>query len=403
MILVASQRGGAKQLGLHLLKTEENEHVEVHEIRGFVARDVVDTLKKIQALSQGTRCKQYLFSVSLNPPQTEFVPAQAFESALAQIESRNGLTGQPRVVVFHEKEGRRHCHAVWSRIDVESMTAKPLPYFKRRLQDIARELYLEHGWRMPDGLKAPEKSNSTNFELDEWQQAKRAGAHAGDLKQVMQECWAASDDCNAFKRALEEHGLRLARGDRRGHIAITQDGEVLSIARYTGKKAKEVRAKLGDESELQSVAEISAQTNTPRLVEAFESVASRLAYLINEKRAMTDAHQTARALLDAKQKTRHECEAIARAARLRTGLRGLWDRVTGRQSQIVRKNELEAEQTRERDEMERNALIAVQLRERQRLQADIRTMRNRYVKAVRRVRSNVPVASQRNAGLTLEL
>jgi hypothetical protein len=36
MILKASQRGGAKQLGLHLLRTDENEHVELHEIRGFL-------------------------------------------------------------------------------------------------------------------------------------------------------------------------------------------------------------------------------------------------------------------------------------------------------------------------------------------------------------------------------
>ena len=41
MILKGSQRGGAKQLGLHLLKTEENEHVELHDIRGFVSEDVI--------------------------------------------------------------------------------------------------------------------------------------------------------------------------------------------------------------------------------------------------------------------------------------------------------------------------------------------------------------------------
>ena len=41
MILKGSQRGGAKQLGLHLLRTEENEHVELHDIRGFVADDLV--------------------------------------------------------------------------------------------------------------------------------------------------------------------------------------------------------------------------------------------------------------------------------------------------------------------------------------------------------------------------
>jgi hypothetical protein len=31
MIIKASQRSGGKQLGIHLLKTQENEHVEIHE------------------------------------------------------------------------------------------------------------------------------------------------------------------------------------------------------------------------------------------------------------------------------------------------------------------------------------------------------------------------------------
>ena len=67
MILKASQRGGGMQLGAHLLK-EENEHVEVHEIRGFVSDTVLGAMKEAQAVAKGTRCKQFLFSVSLNPP-----------------------------------------------------------------------------------------------------------------------------------------------------------------------------------------------------------------------------------------------------------------------------------------------------------------------------------------------
>lgn len=39
MILKASQRGGGMPLGAHLLKAE-NEHVELHEVRGFVANDL---------------------------------------------------------------------------------------------------------------------------------------------------------------------------------------------------------------------------------------------------------------------------------------------------------------------------------------------------------------------------
>ncbi len=40
MILYGNQRGGAKNLALHLLKTE-NEQVDVHELRGFVSGNLV--------------------------------------------------------------------------------------------------------------------------------------------------------------------------------------------------------------------------------------------------------------------------------------------------------------------------------------------------------------------------
>ena len=116
MILKGAQRGGAKQLGLHLLKTEENEHVELHNIRGFLSDDLIGALREAEAIAKGTKCRQFLFSVSLNPPESENVHIQTFEKALDAIEEKNGLRGQPRVVVFHEKEGRRHCHEVWSRI-----------------------------------------------------------------------------------------------------------------------------------------------------------------------------------------------------------------------------------------------------------------------------------------------
>ncbi len=70
MILKGSQRGGAKQLGLHLLKTAENEHVEIHDVRGFMTDDIVGALREAEAVSKGTKCKQFLFSVC---PSAEFL------------------------------------------------------------------------------------------------------------------------------------------------------------------------------------------------------------------------------------------------------------------------------------------------------------------------------------------
>ena len=133
-------------MALHLLKTDENEHVEIHEVSGFVSDTPMEAFNEAYAISRGTKCRQFLFSLSLSPPENESVPVSVFEQAIADIENKIGLIGQPRVIVFHEKEGRRHAHCVWSRIDVEKMKAINLPYFKLKLRDIFRELYLEHGW-----------------------------------------------------------------------------------------------------------------------------------------------------------------------------------------------------------------------------------------------------------------
>lgn len=135
MILKGSKRGGAVDLGKHLLKAE-NEHVEIHEVRGFVADSVIDALKEAQAISRGTKCSKFLFSLSLSPPETENVPIKAFEDAIETIEAKLGLTDQPRVVIVHEKEGRRHAHCVWSRIDADTMTAIDMPHFKLKLQEV---------------------------------------------------------------------------------------------------------------------------------------------------------------------------------------------------------------------------------------------------------------------------
>lgn len=115
MILDGNQRGGARDLARHLMKAE-NEHVEVQEIRGFMADTILGALREAEAISRGTKCRQFLYSLSLSPPETESVPVAAFDDAIERIEAKLGLVGHPRIVVFHEKHGRRHAHCVWSRI-----------------------------------------------------------------------------------------------------------------------------------------------------------------------------------------------------------------------------------------------------------------------------------------------
>lgn len=389
MILKASQRSGAKQLGQHLLKTEENEHVEIHEISGFLSADLMGAMKEARALSLGTKCKQHLFSVSLNPPSTEFVRAEVFEGACDMIEERLGLKGQPRMIVFHEKEGRRHAHAVWSRIDADTMTAKPLPFFKRTLNVIAKQLYLENGWSMPDGFRDPKLRDPRSFTLDDWQQAKRAGLDAREVKSTIQECWAKSDGGPAFVKALEERGLFLAQGDRRGHVAMTIEGSVFAISRMVDRKSREVTARLGDPKDLRTVEQTAryiGETITPRLsryiTEAKRVAANSMKPLTEQKLAMQTRHQQERKLLADKQRERHLAEQKARSERLRTGAKGVWDVLTGRYFKVRKQNEMEAFFGVQRDRAQRHDLISAQLKDRQSLQIQIVAQRERNARQV---------------------
>lgn len=389
MILKGSQRGGAKQLGLHLLRTDENEHVEVHEIRGFVSDDVIGALKEAYAVSKGTKAKQFLFSVSLNPPQDQDVSIDSFESAIERIEERNGLDGQPRVVVFHEKEGRRHAHAVWSRIDAETMTAKPLPHYRLKLRDIAKEQYLKHDWRMPRGYMDSREADPRNFTLDEWQQAKRTGHNPRDLKAAIHECWAVSDSSQSFAHALEERGLRLAKGDRRGHVAVTTSGEVFSIAKSIGQKAKDVRARLGEPDDLKSVEDTKAEIAkdlTPvaqrLLKEAEDKYATAIAPLQDKRRDMAVGHRDERARLQTAQQERWDQETQDRSDRLNKGIKGLWQRMTGEHARIIKQNQFEAMEALKRDRRQRERLIFDQLAERRELQTEMQAQRKAHTKQV---------------------
>ena len=409
MILKGSQRGGGLALGHHLLNGDDNDHIEVHEVRGFIAQDVLGAMKESYAVSRGTRCKQHLFSVSLNPPESEDVRIEIFEQAIEKIEKRTGLSGQPRVVVFHEKEGRRHCHAVWSRIDPESMTAVNMAFFKNRLREVSKEIYLEQGWKMPRGFMDSKARNPLNYSLKEYQQAKRIGRDPRDLKQAIQECWAVSDSKTSFEAALKEHGLFLARGDKRGFVAIPVDkrDEALSISRFAGSGGKSlgkkaVKARLGDPEDHSSVEETQTQiakamtAQFGRLLnEARQKSASELRPLMQEKQALKAHHREERQKLDHAQEQRWAEETKTRSARLNSGLKGLWQKLTGKRTAIQKQNVMEVFQALERDRGQRHDLITAQLQDRQNLQNSIRAMRQNDANEMTRLHRDMAINEKR--------
>ncbi|MEO1701958.1 MAG: relaxase [Pseudomonadota bacterium] len=377
MILKGSQRAGAKQLAHHLLNTRDNDHVTVHEVSGFVTDDVVEAFHEAYAISRATRCKQYLFSLSFNPPPQESVSIEAFEDAIAQAETRLGLSGQPRAIILHEKEGRRHAHCVWSRIDVNAMKAVHMSHFKRKLTDLSRELYLEHGWQLPPGLKNKQDRDPMALSLAEWQQAKRAKADPREIKQIFQECWEQSDGRGAFQAALAQHCYTLARGDRRGHVAVDRRGEVYAVSKWVGVKARQVRDRLGPIDSLPSVDDVKsdqARLESDKLKAFAEQVEQAFAEascgLMARRAVLVTRQRETRRKLREKQERRKLTETQKRAAKLPTGLRALWFRLTGRYAKVKAENEREFEACRQRERDEWQKLIDQQLSERRQLKAE---------------------------------
>lgn len=396
MILKAKERGDAPQLARYLLTMRDNDHVELHEVRGFACEDLPGAFSEADAIAKGTRCEKYLFSISLNPPRGENVSVDAFEQAIAEIERKLGLEAQPRAIVFHEKDGRRHAHAVWSRIDAERMRAINLPHYKIRLRDVSRQLYLKHGWDMPRGLQDRALRDPPNFTREEWQQAARVGLDPREIRTVIRQCWEASDNRASLERALKERGFWLAKGDRRGFLAVDYRGEVYSVSRLAAAKTKDIEARRGDPAQLRTVAEVKAEIaqGMTRKLEAFirdveRDAKQRLAATAFRKTEMVDRHQDERQKLSAAQERRWQAETKTRAQRLPKCFAGLWHRHTGQYGKIRAQNEQETLQAWRRDRAEKDELIFRQLDERQGLQRDIRAQREMAQEDLMRLREDV--------------
>ena len=375
MILVGNQRGGARDMAIHLMKPE-NERVEVAELRGFVAQTLDGAFQESYAISRGTQCKQFLFSLSLNPPKDAEVSDDQFMAAITKTESKLGLSGQPRAVVFHEKRGddgmlRRHAHAVWSRINVDEMKAIELPHSKRKMQDVSRDLYLEHGWKMPRGLAVSGACDPRNFTLAEWQQARRIKEDPREIKAVFQDAWAISDSKAAFDHALKERGYWLAKGDKRGYVAVDRHGEVHNVAKRVGVRTKAVRERLGDMDALPSVADAKielARAMQTKMADFQREVVDREE---NEKREAARKREALKVRQSAERdafqqaaKLRQQAEQQERESRLRKGLLGLWDRIRGERKRTLERNAQEVTKAQQRDKKERDQLTAVQLAQR---------------------------------------
>ena len=250
MVIKGQSVAGAKRLAVHLMRTDTNERAEVLELRGVAAEDLRGGLREIEAVASGTRCQKPFYHASINTRADERLTPQQRIQAIDRLEQELGLTRQQRAVVLHEKEGREHCHIVWSRIDLERMRALSDSHNYRKHEIVARELEREFGHARVqgvhverDGQPRPERTPSHA----EMQQAERGGVKAANAKVLITGIWERTSTGQEFRTELEKTEWLLTRGDRRDFVAIDPAGVTHSLARrIDGAKAADIRARMAD-------------------------------------------------------------------------------------------------------------------------------------------------------------
>ena len=232
-------------------------------MRDVAATDLRGALQEMEAVASACpNCQKPFYHASINTRADERLTDEQRMQAIDRLEKELGLTGQPRVVVVHEKKdgpasiatscgrgststrcGRsatatitasmRLWRASWNgssgtsgcRARISSATGRPRPAADAEPQGDAAGG--AHG-HQPEGRRG---SIITAL----WQRDRQRRGVSGE--------------------ALEESGWILARGDRRDFVAIDPKGGTHSLARrIEGAKAKDVRARLAD-LDLSSVAE----------------------------------------------------------------------------------------------------------------------------------------------------
>ncbi|MEO1194239.1 MAG: relaxase [Pseudomonadota bacterium] len=250
MIPFASQRGAGRDLAIHLMNAEDNEYVELADLRGAIADDLPGAFAEWEAQAGATKCRNYLYSLSVNPdPVHGPMSRSLYDEYIARVETALGLEGQARAVVYHTKEdrqgqGREHCHVVWSRIDIQECKAIHMAFDHDKLMTVTRQFARDHGIELAPGYhKLEERKRQTYRQLSLYDRVQegRTGLSREERTEVITELWKHRDDPAAFVAALDYHGYILATG-KRPFVLVDLYGETNSLPKLIDDKAANTKA-----------------------------------------------------------------------------------------------------------------------------------------------------------------
>ena len=231
----------ARVFARHLVK-KENTVVEVREAFGFGT--IEDDLVDLQLQTRLTRGHTGIFHVAIGPRKDEYMREEEWDRAITIIEEEFGLTGQDRIQVYHEKDGRPHLHVFWSLVNQQERKLIQIRYYKRRLQKVADQMEQEFGHK-----KTRRTANEYTLEISDADRMRKArtGKNPLERKRLISQLWRDYPNPQDFIVKIKDHQYIVAQGDRSRYVLVDRNGEIYNLVRQLPKlvKQKDVHARFG--------------------------------------------------------------------------------------------------------------------------------------------------------------
>jgi len=225
MVIKGKSCGHAKKLAQHLMRTDQNELIDILELdETYAAPTIEAALLEFQTLADHlTDAKHGLYEASLSPRDNETLTPGQWEQAVDILAEHLGLAGQPRIVILHQKKGREHVHAVFQRTDTDNKVVISDSFNYPAHEQAAREIEQTFGLEKTIGAHTREKDElrpEQAFSREDHQRAERSGIDAVAMKEQIASLYEEADTGRAFVRSLEENGFYLARGDKKNIFMV---------------------------------------------------------------------------------------------------------------------------------------------------------------------------------------
>lgn len=309
-----------------------------------------------------------------NPSQSDMERA-----ALETLEAL-GLKEHQAVIVDHKDTEHRHVHVIANLVHPQTGQVANVYKDHLTLSQWAQSYEERQGH-----IYCPQRVHN-NAKREQGDYIKHREEQAGHAPSIA-ELYASCDSGKAFKAALEDVGYQLGRGDRRGFIVMEKGGKVHSLSRQLkGQRAKDIKTYMSDLN-------ISALPDAKGLEKRLNSNDDEdIQVVIDHSQEAIEAfisasHTKRKALIktldedyaEEEKRLKDEYRRLIDIIELR-GLRGLWNRVSGRtaiardaakrlqeQERYIKNKRIEAVKTFEKQQREQYDILMQSLRQRRAL------------------------------------